>query len=74
MIRWNFLPPGASHKAGVWKRIVRSTKSILRALLETENKKILTDEGIYTLLFEVKNILNDRPITLTQLDWTIHLP
>ena len=49
--------------AGVWERLVRSTKSILRALLEKETKKLLTDEGIYTLLCEVEHILNDRPIT-----------
>ena len=42
---------------------MRSTKSILRALLEKETKKLLTDEGIYTLLCEVEHILNDRPIT-----------
>ena len=49
--------------AGVWERLVRSTKSFFRALLEKETKKLLTDEGIYTLLCEVENILNDRPIT-----------
>ena len=49
--------------AGAWERLMRSTKSILLALLETETKKLLTDEGIYTLLCEVEHILNDRPIT-----------
>ena len=49
--------------AGVWERLVRSAKSILRALLEKETKKLLTDEGIYTLLCVVEHILNDRPIT-----------
>ena len=38
-IEWNFLPPGASHMAGVWKRLVRSIKSILRELLEKRNKE-----------------------------------
>ena len=60
---WNLWPPGASHMAGAWERLIRSTKSILRALLKTETKKLITDEGIYTLLCEVEHILNDRPIT-----------
>ena len=49
--------------AGVWERLVRSNKAVLRALLEKETKKLFTDEGIYTLLCEIEHILNDRPIT-----------
>ena len=49
--------------AGVWERLVRSTKTILRRLLENETKKLLTDEGLYTLLCEVEFVLNDRPIS-----------
>ena len=48
--------------AGVWERLVRSTKTILRGLLENETKKLLTDEGLYTLLCEVEFVLNDRRI------------
>ena len=62
-IDWKFLPPGASHMAGVWERLVRSVKMVLRGLLENETKKLLTDEGLYSLLCEVEFILNDRPIS-----------
>ena len=62
-IGWKFIPPGASHMAGVWERLVRSVKTILRGLLEKETKKLLSDEGLYTLLCEVECILNDRPIS-----------
>ena len=48
--------------ADVWERLVRSTKTILRGLLENETKKLLTDENLYTLLCEVEFVLNDRPI------------
>ena len=42
---------------------MRSTKTILRGLLENETKKLLTDEGLYTLMCEVEFVLNDRPIS-----------
>ena len=63
-IGWKFIPPGASHMAGVWERLVRSVKTILQGLLEKETKKLLSDEGLYTLLCEVECILNDRPISM----------
>ena len=58
-IEWHFLPPGASPMADVWERLVRSTKTILRGLIENETKKLLTDKGLYTLLCEVEFVLND---------------
>ena len=49
--------------AGVWERLVCSVKMVLRGLLENETKKLLTNEGLYSLLREVEFILNDRPIS-----------
>ena len=62
-IALKFLPPGASHMVGVWERLIRSAKSIIRGLLENEIQKLLSDESLYTLLCEVECIMNDRPIT-----------
>ena len=52
--------------AGVWERLIRSAKSIIRGLLENETQKLLSDESLYTLLCEVECIMNDRPITSNQ--------
>ena len=62
-IKWNFLPPHASHMAGVWERLIRSTKTILRSLLINESSRLVTDEILSTLLCEVEAIMNDRPLT-----------
>ena len=31
--QWNFILPAASHRGGVWERLVRSVKSVLRTVL-----------------------------------------
>ena len=45
---------------GAWERLVRSSKEILTALMKNH---VLTDPQFYTLLTEVENILNRRPLT-----------
>ena len=63
-IEWKFIPPNAPHYGGVWEREVRSIKKILESLLnETSNKTKVTDEILSTLLCEVEDILNHRPLT-----------
>ena len=59
-IEWHFIPPSASHMGGVWERIVKSVKRVLRAVLKDVN---VQDEALHTALCEVEKILNDRPIT-----------
>ena len=59
-IEWHFNPPSANHIGGVWKRMVRSTRTILKALAR---EQLLTDEQLQTLMAEVQRIMNDRPIT-----------
>ena len=65
-IEWNFLPPGASHMAGVWERLIKSTKQILRGLLADHGQRAVTDEVLSTLLCEVERIMNDRPISANE--------
>jgi hypothetical protein len=59
-IEWHFNPPHASHRGGLWERLIRSIRSILRALLK---QQLLTDEALHTVMCEAERILNDRPIT-----------
>ena len=59
-IDWKFNPPGASHMGGVWERIIRSVRKILRALLR---EQLVSGEALRTLMAEVESILNSRPLT-----------
>ena len=45
---------------GVWERIVKSVKSVLRQLV---GNRLLDDEQLLTFMAEVEKILNDRPLT-----------
>ncbi|XP_006823345.1 uncharacterized protein LOC102801063 [Saccoglossus kowalevskii] len=64
-IQWHFNPPAASHAGGVWERMIRSIRKILRSLL---GNKLLDDETLLTFLAEVEKILNDRPLFKTSSD------
>ena len=59
-IEWHFSPPLASHMGGVWERMVKSVKTILKVLLKDQ---VVEDEVLATLMTEVEAILNSRPIT-----------
>ena len=45
---------------GVWERIIRSIRKILRALLR---QQVISDEMLQTLMSEIQGILNSRPLT-----------
>lgn len=59
-ISWNFNPPAASHQGGVWERMIRSVRKVMRSI---NGEKVLDDFGLLTLMAEIERILNDRPIT-----------
>ena len=59
-IEWNFNPPHAPHMGGVWERLIRSVKKLLRHLV---GERLLNDEELVSFLCEVEKILNDRPLT-----------
>ena len=59
-IEWQFNPPHAPHMGGVWERLVRSVKKLLRHLV---GERLLNDEELVSFLCEVEKILNDRPLT-----------
>ena len=45
---------------GAWKRVIRSVRKIINALLK---KQAMDDEGIMTLICQVEAMLNARPLT-----------
>jgi hypothetical protein len=57
---WIFNPPNASHRGGVWERLVRSIKRLMLVIFSEE---MMTDEVLSTSLIEIERILNDRPLT-----------
>ena len=59
-IEWHFNPPYSSHMGGTWERMIRSTRTILKAIVQ---EQLLTDEKLLTLMAETERIMNDRPIT-----------
>jgi hypothetical protein len=59
-IDWRFNPPAGSHFGGVWERLIKSIRQVLKGILR---QQILSDEVLSTLMCEVESILNSRPIT-----------
>ena len=59
-VNWIFNPPYASHFGGIWERLIRSIRHVLKALLKVQ---ILNDESLRTLMCEVESVINSRPLT-----------
>ena len=60
-IEWIFYPPTASHSGGLWERIIRSVRQILIRVMLKE--QILSNKVLSTVMAEVVNILNSRPLS-----------
>jgi len=45
---------------GVWERMIRSVRQILK---DTLKERLVSDEVLLTVIAEVVNILNSRPLT-----------
>lgn len=64
-IQWKFLPPLASHQAGLWERNIRSVKKCLQQMSLNPRPD---DEALRTFLLEAENIVNSRPLTYVPAD------
>ena len=59
---WRFLPPHASHFAGVWERKVGSIKRVLNTSFLQLGNLALSREEFSTLLQEAAQIVNNTPL------------
>ena len=60
-VDWMFQTPMASHKGGVWERLIRTVRKVLVGIMPRNSR--LTDECLQTVLCEVESIVNSRPLT-----------
>ena len=70
-IKWQFNPPYASHMSGVWERLIRSIRRVLRAMLLQHS---VSDNTLLTLMIEIEAIMNSRPLTPVLLDPDANVP
>ncbi|XP_075163374.1 uncharacterized protein LOC142236009 [Haematobia irritans] len=63
--KWNFNPPGAPHMGGAWERLVRSVKTVLYNMMPSRSP---SDELLRSMLIEVENVINSRPLSYVPLD------
>lgn len=55
-------PPNASHMGGVWERMIRTARNILKGMASTHGGRLDTS-GLHTLFYEVMAIINSRPLS-----------
>ena len=63
--KWNFNPPASPHMGGAWERLVRSIKTILYKIMPSRSP---SDELLQSMLIEVENIVNSRPLAYVPVD------
>jgi transposase InsO family protein len=66
-IEWMFNPPASSHFGGFWERLIRSVRRIMFSLLRDQSIS-LDDEALNTLMCEVEQVLNNRPLVAASED------
>ena len=58
-IVWKFNPPSASHRGGIWERLIRSVRKILNSVA---GRQRMDEEVLWTYLTQAERIINDRPL------------
>lgn len=59
-MEFHFIPPLSPHWGGAWERLIRSVKTSLKVILKERAPR---EEVLSTLLAEVENIVNSRPLS-----------
>ena len=60
-IKFTFNPPHSSNMGGVWERLIRSARNILKGMGERHGGRLSTPQ-LRTLLYEVMAVMNSRPL------------
>ncbi|XP_066928973.1 uncharacterized protein [Clytia hemisphaerica] len=60
---WKRNPPSSSNYGGVWERQIRTARNILSGML-IKHGEILHEESFHTLITEVENVINSRPLSV----------
>lgn len=58
--KWTFIPARAPWFGGIWERVIKTTKSLLRKIL---GKALVNDEELATIMCRIEAAINDRPLT-----------
>ena len=56
---WIFNAPKACHQGGVWERIIKSMRRLLKIIIE---EQVVLDVVLSTAMVEIERILNDRQL------------
>ena len=64
-IKWIFDPPASPWTGGVWEYLLKSVKKTLKVIVKD---RILTEDCLYTFLYEVERVLNSQLLTATNDD------
>lgn len=57
--QWVFQPPKASHASGLWERLIRRNRTVLKAML---GEGLVKEDVLETVLTEVEATFNSRPL------------
>ena len=66
-IEWKFIVPQAPWMGGFYERLIGIVKSHLRKVL---GRLILSRQQLEVLLFEIENVVNSRPLTYVQSEFS----
>ena len=66
-IVWKRNPPRASNYGGVWERHIRTARNILSGMLKAHGES-LNEESFHTVLVEIENVINSRPLSVDNLN------
>ncbi|XP_063834897.1 uncharacterized protein LOC135084084 [Ostrinia nubilalis] len=64
-MNWHFIPPASPHWGGAWERLIRTVKTSLKVVLKERAPR---EETLITLLAEVENMINSRPLSHVSVD------
>ena len=67
-INWSFNPPFASHFGGAWEKQIRTARKIMKNL---SPGVVYTGDVLQTVLCEVENVINFRPLLPKKNHWLL---